>query len=216
MTVPKTLAAPRRNQTLASTISRSTGVASTDVLITVSDYTGGAIENMFTLTAHGLVDGDILYTVAQSAQGGVTGGPGTRAIVKKSTADVFQLTSDGTTVIVNTADSTVTFLKGNGISQRAADAVRSILIVALVDTTGGTVEDMNTPYSGNNDIATGDTVKLLAKSASGVHPSVVDTTVYVIAPIATAAAYYFQTSLTAGGSSVDTTSDGTAVYLKTL
>jgi hypothetical protein len=215
MTVPTTLPAPRMNLTGAGRISRFTGVASTDIILAVGDFTGGASEDLFTLTSHGLVDGDILYVVAQSAQGAATGGPGLRAVVNQLDANTFQLTTNGTTVIENTADGTVTFLKGNAIPQHVADEIRSLIIVALNDTTAGTVEDMLVPYSGVNDIATGDTLKLLAKSAAGVHPSAVDTTVYVIAPIAAATAYYFQTSLTAGGASVDTTADGTAVFLKT-
>lgn len=214
MTVPKTEPAPRRNRTSAGAISRYSGVASSDVIVAVGDFTGGASEDLFTLTAHGLVDGDVLYVVAQSAQGAVTGGPGTRCVVDEKSSSTFQLTTDGTTIIENTADGTVTFLKGNAIPQRAADAIRGLMIVGLNDTTGGTVEDMFVPYSGNNDIAEADTIKLLFKSAAGV-AGTLDATVYVKAPVAAATAYYFQTAATAGGSVVDTTADGTAVWLKT-
>jgi hypothetical protein len=210
MTVPATLPSPRRNLTQDGIISRFSGIVSTDIIVALGDYTGGAASNMFTLTSHGLVTGDVLYAVQQDTQGAILGGPGTRVAVTVTSSSVF------TVPVTNTADGTVVFLKGNGIPQRVADAVRSLLIVCNNDTTGGTVEDMQIPYGGNiGDILVGDTLKLLYKSAAGVHPSTVDDTVYIIAPVQSVLHYYFQTSLTAGGASVDTTSDGTAVYLKT-
>lgn len=211
MAVLATLPAPRKNQTNAGNISLFSGIASTDIIVALGDYTGGAALNMFTLTSHGLSTGDVLYALAQDTQGAILGGPGTRVAVTVTSSSVF------TVPVTNTADGTVVFLKGNGIPQRVADAIQRLLIVCNNDTTGGTVEDMQVPFAGNiGDIATGDTLKLLYKSAAGVHPSSVDTSVYVIAPIQSVLHYYFQTSLTAGGSSVDTTSDGVAVYLKTL
>lgn len=214
MTVPATLPSPRRNLTQAGLMSRFSAVASTDIIVAAGDYTGGASEDLFTLTSHGLVDGDILYVVSVSAQGAVTGGAGTRCVVNQLDANTFQLTSDGSTVIENTADGTVVFLKGNGIPQRVADAIRSLMIVALNDTTGGTVEDMVVPYLGT-DLAEADSFKLLYKSAAGVNPQAVDTTLYVKAPVAAATAFYFQTAATAGGSVLDTTADGTLVGIKT-
>lgn len=213
MSVPKTLPAPRRNLTAAGTITRFDEVASTDIIVAVGDFTGGASEDLFTLTAHGLVDGDVLYVMAQSAQGGVTGGPGTRCVVNELSSSTFQLTSDGSTTIENTADATVTFLKGNAVPQRVADAIRPLIIVAQNDFTGGTVEDMMVPYAGT-DIGEADSIKLLFESAAGVHGTV-DTTYFVKAPVAAATAFYFQTSATAGGAVLDTTADGTAVFLKT-
>jgi len=214
MTVPTTLPAPRRNLTQAGLMSRYSGVASTDIIVAAADYTGGTPEDKFTLSTHGLVDGDVLYVVSQSAQGGVTGGPGTRGVVLRTDANVFQLTTDGSTVIENTADATVVFLKGTGVPQRVADAIRSLIIVALNDFTAGTVEDMLVPYLGT-DIGEADAIKLLYKSAAGVANSAVDVTSYVKAPVAAATAFYFQTAATAGGNVLDTTADGTAVFLKT-
>lgn len=211
MTVAATLPAPRKNQTNAGNISRFSGLASTDLIVALGDYTGGAASNMFTLTAHGLSTGDVLYAIAQDTQGAILGGPGTRVAVTVTSSSVF------TVPVTNTADGTVVFLKGNGISQGTADAIGRLLIVCQNDTTGGTVEDMQVPFAGNiGDIATGDTLTLLYKSAAGVHPSAVDTSVFVIAPVQSILHYYFQTSLTSGGASVDTTADGLAVYLKTL
>lgn len=208
MTVPATIPAPRRNQTLAGAISRTTGIASTDLIVALGDYTGGANDNMFTLTAHGLSTGDVLYAVAQDTQGAILGGPGTRVAVTVTTSAVF------TVPVTNTADGTVVFLKGNGMSQRTADMIRANLIVVKNDFTGGAVEDQMGPISGGNDIAEADTIKLLYKSAAGV-AGTADATVYVKAPIAGVGMFYFQTAATAGGSVVDTTADGLAVFLKT-
>lgn len=213
MAVPATLPAPRRNLTGAGNLSRYSGVASSDITVALGDYTGGASENLFTLTAHGLVSGDILYYVDSATQGVATGGPGTRFVVLKLDADTFQLTSDGSTVITNTADGTGVFLKGNNIPQRVADAIRGLIICALGDTTGGTVEDMFVPFSGW-DIAEADTIKLLYKAAAGV-AGTLDATTYIRLPVRTVASTYFNYAATAGGAAVATTTDGLAVWLKT-
>jgi len=213
VTVPTTLSAPRRNLTSAGIISRVSGVASGDIIVALGDYTGGASTFMFTLTAHGLVDGDILYAVDQDTQGAILGGPGTRCVVKRATADVFQCTSDGSTVIENTADGTVVFLKGNNIPQRVADAVRSYIICALGDTDAGAVADMFVPFSGW-DIAEADTIKLLYKAAAGV-AGTLDATTYIRLPVRTVATTYFNSAATAGGAAVATSADGLAVWLKT-
>lgn len=213
MAVPKTLPAPRKNMTLTGQNSRFSGVASTDIIVALGDYTGGATEAMFTLTAHGLVSGDILYFVDTATQGCVTGAPGTRFVVLKSTADVFVLTSDGTTVVTGTADGTAVFLKGNAVPQRVADSIRSQIICAQGDTTGGTVEDMFVPFAGW-DIAEADTIKLLYKAAAGV-AGTLDATTYIRLPVRTVASTYFNYAATAGGTAVATTTDGLAVWLKT-
>lgn len=213
MTVPTTLSAPRRNLTSAGIISRVSGVAAADIIVALGDFTGGASEDLFTLTAHGLVSGDILYYVDSATQGVVTGGPGTRCVVLRLDADTFHLTSDGTIVIENTADGTGVFLKGNGIPQRVADAVRSLIICAQGDTTAGTVEDMFVPFSGW-DIAEGDTIKLLYKAAAGV-AGTLDATTYIRLPVRTVASTYFNYAATSGGAAVATTTDGLAVWLKT-
>lgn len=213
MTVPTTLPSPRRNLTTAGLISRMSGVASGDLIVALGDFTGGASEDLWTLTAHGLVSGDVLYFVDTATQGSVTGAPGTRFVVLRLDADTFQLTSDGSTVIENTADGTAVFLKGNAIPQRVADAVRSLLICAQGDTTGGTVEDMFVPFSGYG-IAEANTIKLLYKAAAGV-AGTLDATTYVRLPVRTVASTYFNYAATAGGAAVATTTDGLAVWLKT-
>lgn len=218
MTVPKTEPAPRRNRTDAGEASRYSSIVAADVIVALGDFTGGALEDMFTLTAHGLVSGDILYVLGMAGKGVVTGGAKTRAVVKKSTADVFQLTTDGTTVIENTVDGVAYFLKGNGVPQRVADAVVGRIIVGGNDTTGGTVEDMNFAQS-LRDVEDGDTIKLLYKSAAGVAAVAADASAYVKSPVATTSATattsYFQTLATAGGAVLDTTADGTNLWLVT-
>jgi hypothetical protein len=133
--------------------------------------------------------------------------------VNELSSSTFQCTTNGTTVIENTADGTVVFLKGNGVPQRVADAIRPYIIVALNDFTGGTVEDMLVPYSGT-DIAEADSIKLLYKATNAAN-SAVDVTSYVKSPVAAATAFYFQTAATAGGAVLDTTGDGLTVWLKT-
>lgn len=221
MSIPKTLPAPRRNQTDAGHATRFDDLVAADfVLAAAGDFTGGAAEDLFTLSSHGLVDGDILYCVGQTAKGTVTGGIGTRAVVNQLDANTFQLTTDGSTVIENTADGTAHFLKGNGgVPQRVADAIAARIILAGNDTTGGTVEDMMFLQTGGAAVEDGDTIKLLYKSAAGVAAVAADATTYVKSPVntisATAVTSYCQTSATAGGSVADTTADGTLVWIKT-
>lgn len=215
MSVAKQLPAPRQNLTMTGIRSLASDVASTDIKVAVGDYTGGASEDLFTLSAHGLVDGDVVFVVAQSAQGAITGGPGTRCIVNELSSSTFQVQNAAGSTIENTADGTVTFLKASkDTSQDAADLIRSQIIVALNDTTGGTVEDMLVAYSGNWDIAEADSIKLLYK-ATGAANSAVDVVSYVKDPVAAATAFYFQTAATAGGAVLDTTGDGLTVWLKT-
>lgn len=218
MTVPKSLPAPRRNQTDAGYASRFSAIASTDIIVATGDFTGGASEDLFTLTAHGLVDGDILYVIGQTAMGTVLGGPGARYIVNALDADTFQLTLNGTTAVENTADGTAYFLKGNGVPQRVADLVRARIIVGGNDFTGGTVEDMNFAQSLHGAVE-GDTIKLLYKSAAGAAAVAADASAFIKAPVSTVAAtsvaQYFQTSATAGGAVLDTTADGTNLWLLT-
>jgi hypothetical protein len=217
MSVPKTLPAPRRNLTDAGLATRYDDVASTDIIVAAGDFTGGAAEDLFTLTSHGLVDGDILYSIGQSAMGTITGGCGVRFVVNALDANTFQLTSDGSTVVENTADGTGFFLKGNNVPQRVADAILGRIIIAGNDTTGGTVEDMVTAQN-VHDLIDGDQLKLLYKSAAGAATQAVDTTIFVKSPVVTTAATattgYFQTAATSGGSVQDTTADGLLVWLR--
>jgi len=189
-----------------------------DFIVALGDYTGGAAEALFTLTSHGLVDGDILYCVGQWINGVVLGGVGTRAIVNELSSSTFQLTTDGTTLLTGTADGSAIFLKGNGVPQRVAEAIAARIMVGGNDFTGGTVEDMN--FTSNiGGAVDGDTIKLLYKSAAGVANVAADASAFVKAPVstvtATAVAQYFQTAATAGGAVLDTTADGTNVWLKT-
>lgn len=215
MTVPKTLPAPRRNLAGVGLTSRDTGIASSDIIVALGDYTGGAAEDLFTLASHGLVDGDVLYVVWQSAVGAITGGEGTRCVVNELSSSTFQCTTDGTTTIENTADGTVAFIKGTAVPQRVIDNIINQLVIGSNDTTGGTVEDMVSAGSGSRGVLDGDTLKLLYKSASGAAAVAVDATVYVKTPVTGVALNYFQTSLTSGGAVADTTQDGTVIFLKT-
>lgn len=218
MTVPKSEPAPRRNRTDAGEASRYSAVAAADIIVAAGDFTGGAAEDLFTLSSHGLVDGDVLFCVGQTAIGTVTGGVGTRAVVNQLDANTFQLTTDGTTVIENTADGTGIFIKGTNVPQRVIDGIAQRIIVGGNDTTGGTVEDMVT---GQNvaGLYDGDTLKLLYKSAAGAAAVAADATAYVKTPVVTTSATgttnYFQTSLTSGGAVADTTADGIVVWLRT-
>jgi hypothetical protein len=218
MAVPKTLPAPRKNMTDAGQATRFSGIASTDVLTVLGDFTGGASENMFTLTAHGLISGDVVYVLGETAIGVTLGGPRTRYVALVISSSVFQLTTDGTTVVTNTADGTAYLLKGNGVPQRVADAIVGRIIIGGNDTTGGTVEDMNFCLS-LNGARSGDTIKLLYKSAAGVAAVAADASAFVKSPVntitATTVTSYFQTSATAGGAVLDTTADGTNVWLLT-
>jgi hypothetical protein len=210
MTVPKTLAAPRRNLTTAGMAGRLDDIASTDIIVAAGDFTGGASEDLFTLSTHGLSDGDILYAVYQTAVGGVTGGVGTRAVVNALDANTFQLTTNGTTVIENTADATVIFVKGTGVPQRVVDFLIPQLIFAAGDFTGGAAEDIFTPAQGTMRLDEADPIKLLYKSAAGVVLGAVDVTYYAKTVTATT----FLTSTSAGGAVQENTADGNALFLK--
>ena len=86
------------------------------------------------------------------------------------------------------------------------------IVVGTGDATGGAAEDIFTPAQGTKGIYEADTLKLLYKSASGVVTGkAVDATVYAKDPTVT----YFQLAATAGGTVIDNSADGTAVFLKT-
>ena len=220
MSVPKTLPAPRRNQTDAGGNGRFDELVAADfVLAAVGDYTGGAATNMFTLASHGLVDGDILYLVAQTAKGVLTGGVGTRVVVNELSSSTFACNNDAGTEITNTSDGTAFFLKGNGVPQRVADEICRRIYLATNDFTSGTVEDM-VFTSGVDDLEDGDSIKLLYKSAAGAAAVAADASTFVKAPVntltsGTGQTGYFQTSATSGGAVADTTADGVLLWLKT-
>ena len=213
MTAPATFPAPARNWSAAGFGDRAADLASTDIIYAAGDYTGGASEDLFTLSSHGLIDGDCLHVLWQSAMGAVTGGEGTKAFVKYVSSSTFQLCSDTalSTVIENTADGSVCFVKGRISTNVVENLLVPRVIVAAWDYTGGTVEDMGTPAQGTHGLYEADTLKLLYKSAAGVAGVAVDTTVYAKAPTVT----YFQIAATAGGNVIDSTADGTAVFVKT-
>lgn len=219
MTVPSTLPAPRRNLTDSGLAGRFDDLASADILVCTGDFTGGAAEDLFTLSSHGLLSGDTVAVLGQSAKGVVTGGVALRAVAKVASSSTFQLTTDGSTVIENSADGTAYIVKIDPrMSQRAIDALAARMVVAGNDTTGGTVEDM-VSASGVDDLEDGDTLKLLYKSAAGAAAVAVDASVYVKSPVntvsATGSTGYFQTAATSGGAVLDTTSDGTLLWIKT-
>jgi hypothetical protein len=214
MTAPATLPAPRSNLTESGISTWVDDVASADLIFAAGDFTGGAAEDLFTLTAHGLVDGDVLYPMWQSVIGGITGGELTRCVVEQLTADTFQCETDAGDTIENTADANVAFLKTR--SPQVAAMVQARIVAGSNDTTAGTVEDMVSVGGGLRGLQATDTLKLLYKSAAGAAAVAVDATVYCVAPIYAAGTInYFQTSLTSGGAVADTTADGTVVFLKT-
>jgi hypothetical protein len=212
MAVPNSLPHPRSNLTSAGIHDRVDGIVGADILVAAGDYTGGAAEDLFTLAAHGLISGDVVHVLYQSAMGGVTGGVGTRAVVKVLSSSTFQLTTNGSTIIENTADATVHFIKGDVPSSVIELVVLPNYIVVAWDFTGGTVEDMGTPAeTGMAGLYEADTLKLLYKSAAGVTAGTVNTTYYCKAPTVS----YFQIAATAGGAVIDSTADGAAAFLKT-
>lgn len=211
MTAPNSFPGPRTNRTAAGFGDRVADIVAADIIVAVGDYTGGAAEDLFTLSAHGLVDGDIVHVLWQSVMGVVLGGEGVRAIVNAVDANTFHLTTDGSTAIENTADGTAVLLKGDVPTGVVEGLVIPRVIVAAGDYTGGTAEDIFTPAQGTKGVVDGDTLKLVYESAAGVVNGAVDTTFYGKSPTVT----YFQIAATSGGAVVEHSADGTAVFLKT-
>ena len=216
MTVPTALPGPRRNLTRAGFIARADDLVGTDLIVAVGDYTGGASEDLFTATAHGLITGDYVWLLYKDAAGAVTGTVGTGFRVKRLGADTFQLTNLAGTVIENTADGAVViFLKGN---HAVTDAVVEVgilpyLIVATGDYTGGAAEDIFIPTleTGYHFLEEAEPLLLLYKSASGVVTGkTAGATVYA----KTVTTAKFELAATAGGADIENTADGTAVFLK--
>src|SRR4051812_22796324 len=107
---------PAQNRTSAGLRDQATDLAtSSTVRVALGDFTGGAAENLFTLTAHGLATGDVVHVLWQSAMGAALGGEGTRYYVKVLTSSTFQLATDKAvaSLVTNTADGTVVFLSGD-------------------------------------------------------------------------------------------------------
>ncbi len=209
-----TLPAPRTNLTATGFRDRATDVVTgTTFLVAVGDYTGGAADDMFTLSSHGLKTGDVLHVLWQSAMGAATGGVGLHCLVHYLTSSTFQITTLAGVKIDNTADGTVFFLKGNVDTSLVETGILPNLIVADGDYTGGTAENIfGSTTTGLAGIYEADTLKLLYKAAAGVLTGkTADTTVYAKAPTVT----YFQIAATSGGAAIGNTADGIAVFLKT-
>lgn len=220
MSVPTSFPTPLRNRTEAGIHSLISSIVAADLIVALGDYTGGASEQLWTLTAHGLVSGDIVHCVWQSAIGAVVGGEGTRWYVKRLSSSTFQLYSDAAlaTVSTNAADGTAALLKtpSNVSTALVQLMVTPNIIACFNDTTGGTVEDMFTAITGLKGSIDGTPIKLLYKGAAGV-AGTLDATVYVklpVTPLATGSGAYFNTAATAGGAAVANTTDGTAIFLK--
>lgn len=214
MSVPTAFPRPARNRAEAGVHSLISSIKAADIKVCVGDYTGGAAEQLWTLAAHGLVTGKIVHCVYQSAMGAVIGGEGSRWYVKVLSSSTFQLYSDAAlaTVSTNTADGTAVFLltPANVPTSIVTQLVIPNIIVGAHDYTGGTVEDMDTPDQGTKGLYEADPIKLLYKSASGVAGVAADATAYCKSPTVA----YFQHAATAGGAVLDTTADGTNVWLK--
>jgi len=216
MTVPVALPGPRSNRNRSGFIGLADDLAATDIILAVGDYTGGAEEDMFTLSAHGLADGAYVWLLHVTALGTVTGRVGTGFRVNVLSANTFQLTDKSGTVIENTADGSAWFLKGSHSTPDAVvqNVILPNLIVAAGDYTGGTTEDMFTPSSayGLIGLYEADPLKLLYKSAAGVVTGIsTGTTVYAKSVTASA----FELAATAAGADIENTADGTAVFVRT-
>jgi hypothetical protein len=207
------LPAPAQNLTAAGLQDRATDlVTSTTIRYAAGDFTGGAAEQLWTLTAHGLASGDVVHCLWQSAMGAVVGGEGTRWYVKVLSSSTFQLFSDSAlaTVSTNTVDGNAVFLTGNVDTALVQFGIIPNLIVDAWDFTGGSVEDVGVPAQGIHGLYEADQIKLVFKSAAGVTAGTLDTVYFAKAPTVT----YHQIAATAGGSVIDSTADGTAVFLK--
>lgn len=204
--------APARNRTAAGVWDRATDlVTSSTVRVCVGDYTSGAAEDMFTLSSHGLATGDMLHVLWQSAMGAITGGEGLQCYASVLSSSTFNVTDSAGTIIENTADGTVVFLKGDIDSSFVQLGIIPNIIVGTHDFTSGAAEDIDTPAQGTKGLYEGDTIKLVYKSAAGTSAAAADGTVYAKAPTV----LLFQTAATSGGAVQDTTADGTNVWLKT-
>lgn len=206
-----TLPSPRRNLTPTGLRDRAADVAtSSTIKVATGDFTGGASEDLFTLSSHGLNDGDMLYVLWQSVMGVVTGGEGLQCYAGVASSSTFHLTDAAGTTIENTADGTVVLLVADAEPDLVEIGIIPNIIVGVHDFTGGTAEDIDTPAQGTKGIVEGDTLVLLYKSAAGT-AGTLDATVFAKTPTVT----YFQTAATSGGAVLDTTADGTNVWLKT-
>lgn len=208
-----TLPSPRRNLTPTGLRDRAADVAtSSTIKVATGDFTGGASEDLFTLASHGLNTGDMLFVLWQSAMGVVTGGEGLQCYADVASSSTFHLTDSSGTIIENSADGTVVLLAADAEPDLVDIGIVPNIIVAAGDFTGGTAEDIFTPAQGTKGIVEADGLTLLYKSAAGVLTGIsAGTGVFAKTPTVT----YFQVAATSGGSVIENSADGTAVFLKT-
>lgn len=215
MSVPTGLPAPAANLTRAGIMDAAGDVAGTDIVVAVGDFTGGAADDMFTLTSHGLVTGDYLWLLHKTAAGVVNGVLGSRFRAKVLSSSTFQLTSAGT-VVEHSADGTAVFLKGSHTTSDAMvqTVILPNLIVAEGDFTGGATDDMFTPSAalGLHGLEDTNTLKLLYKAAAGVVTGIAAGTTVFAKSVTTTA---FELAATSGGADIENSADGTAIFLKT-
>jgi hypothetical protein len=215
MSAPTGLPAPASNQTRAGFIGAADDLVGADIIVAAGDFTGGTVDDQFTLTAHGLITGDYVWLLHKSAAGVVLGAAGTRFRVKRHDANIFQLTSGGV-VVEHSADGTAVFLKGSHSTPDAVvqNVIIPNLIVADGDFTGGTTEDMFTPRAatGFHNLEDTNTLKLLHKAAAGVVVGIAAGTTVFAKSVTTAA---FELAATSGGADIENTADGLAIFLKT-
>jgi hypothetical protein len=219
MSVATGLPAPAQNRTTTGFLDAASDLAVADILVTAGDFTGGTPEDEFNLTAHGLVKGDYVFLLYKDANGVVTGSVGTKFRVTLNSADSFCLTTLAGVTIENTADGTAVFLKG---SHRTPDTVvQNVILPRLVfaqgDFTGGTAEDMFRPsiITGTPGIAETNSLKLYYKSAAGVLTGISAGTTVFAKDVTEGTTAYFRTADTSGGSLIENTADGLAIFLKT-
>lgn len=104
-------------------------------VIAAGDFTGGASEDLFTATAHGFEDDDVVALVAESAAGVVTGAVGDTFVIGDAAANTFRLYDSAGTLIENTADGTAVFARVSGATVDTSGATEG----GIELTDGGTV-----------------------------------------------------------------------------
>lgn len=210
------LPGPRSNLTAAGIADRGSDIHGS-VIVAAGDFTGGAAEDLFTLSSHGLTSGQAVFLLYKSAVGVVNGVAGSRFFAKVLSSSTFQLTSDpaNATIVEHSADGTAVLLVANADATAFVQlVVLPNLIAAAGDFTGGATEDMFTPdaTTGYHGLEDTNRLLLLYKAAAGVLTGIAaGTTVFAKSTTATA----FETAATSGGADIENTADGLAIFLKT-
>jgi hypothetical protein len=216
MSVPTGLPRPGSNRTATGFADAASDVTGTDILVVVGDYTGGAADDLLTLAAHGLTDGDYVFLLYKSAAGVITGAVGTKFRVNYLSSSTFQIANLAGVLIEHSADGTAVFLKATHATPDAVvqTVILPRLIVANGTYTGGTTEDMFTPVAatGYHFLEDTNTLKLLYKAAAGVVTGIAAGTTVFAKSTTTAA---FELAATSGGADIENTADGLAIFLKT-